>query len=142
MPLKYQEQLARRQDQPCPCTTKFQPRRVTAFRILRNACTEADFVPNAVMHGESPKVTCGHYALSFFDSLENAREQYLSLSKRIDVASIFGDHIGRIALVEADGVISTPNRKGHMDLHENVGASFVARVDEYFQAREGGRNAT
>ena len=136
MPLKYQAQLALCTKQPCPCPTKFQARPTTAFRFMNRAATPMNFRPIAVIDGRTGPAPCEHYSLSFFRSVREAQQKYALLAQREDAASRYGDVIGRVDVLAVDGVISMPNSKGHMDLHENEGVEFAPRVTEYHPVRE------
>jgi hypothetical protein len=138
MPLRYLAYLSACPDQPCPNPGQFSARDVGAFRFMHKVATEADFVPPAIVVGVKPKEKCGGFALSFFDTLANARSKFRSLAKRIDAASRYGDHVGEIDLVAADGLMCVPNAKtGHFDLHQDDAASFAHRVTTYHAADEG-----
>lgn len=134
MALKYLSDLSTCPDQPCPATARFQRRARVAFRILHApAAEEIDFVPPAKKF-TIRRPTCESYALSFFATLEQARRQYASLAKRVDAESRYGRHIGEIALLAVDGVMSHPDGDGHIDLHQEDTATFVPRVTQYHDA--------
>lgn len=141
MTLMYANNLQAVPDQPCPCTDKFRPRSIEAFRFMNQAATANDFVPPAIKEGKPNK--CNGFALSFFATLDAARSKYLDLSKRFDAASRYGSFIGKINIQETDGVGSDFDRNHHMDLHPNTNAIFHTREIEYHSAitNLGGPNA-
>lgn len=134
MPLKYARELKERPDQPCPCQKKVAPRERRAYRYMHNPATEkGDFEPPAIVDGGvQRRDRCGRLALSFFESVEAARERWKSLKEREDADSRYGNHIGEIDLVESDGLMSEPNPKtGHIDLYQDADARFADRVISY-----------
>ncbi len=67
------------------------------------------------------RLTCAGYALSFFNTLENARKRYLHLyygrTGQDFVASV-GTHLAQGIIGEQDGVVSKIDGQGHFELHE------------------------
>lgn len=133
MALLYAAYLARCPDQPCPCTERCQPRDQKAFRFMHNPASEKDFVPPAMMPGVQVKATdkCGRFALSFFESLERAQRRYRLLAERLDAVSRYGDQIGEIDLTKKDGLMTLPDKHGHMDLYQEENVMFASRVTSY-----------
>jgi len=133
--LKFAAELSR-QPHPCPNPAKFAPRACVAYRFLRKPSDEGDFEPK--LDDVRGHVTCAHYALSFFSSIEKAQERYSSLAAANDddgqtAIKRYGDHIGEVALSATDGLMDEPNpRTGHIGLHQAVGATFSGRVSRYF----------
>jgi hypothetical protein len=78
---------------------------------------------------------CIDFALSFFDDLDAARRKLASLRDRLETEEAdrrYGDYIGEVDLVEADGVMSEPvNAPRHFTLHPADGARFASRVVGY-----------
>lgn len=134
--LKYEGFHGRCPDQPCPNCGAFKPRCVVAFRFMHSPAMAGDFDPPALLGGRTPNDNdkCENFALSFFDSVDSARTKYRSLAQRVDAESRYGGHIGKISISESDGLMSEPSRRGHMDLHPEDVASFLARVDAYCEA--------
>ena len=129
MALKYQSNLETRPDQPCPCRDSFAPREMVAFRFLKNNPANAsDFVPPAAMN-PSQRDTCGSYALSFFDTEENAFKRFKKLNKKVDARAKYGEFVGKLKLSESDGLLSAPSRDGHLDLHQHENVDFASRVE-------------
>jgi len=134
--LKFATELSRLA-QPCPNPEKFAPRNCTAYRFLRNPATESDFEPN--LNEVRGKVTCAHYALSFFASIEQAQAKYSSLASVHDddgqtAIERYGDHVGELSLTASDGMMDEPNPKsGHIGLHQAVGVTFAGRVRRFFK---------
>lgn len=137
MALKYEAELKRTPDQPCPCPRRFKQRQLVAFRFMRNEASHADFLPVAKLDGVKPKDKCSKFALSFFVTLEQAAARYDDLVNRIGDLALarvrYGDHVGRIEIHESDGVCCDPNSSGHFDLHEAADVNWSGRVDEYFE---------
>ncbi len=134
MTFQYQQQLTQVRDQPCPCTEKFIPRNVTAYRFMNNLATADDFIPPAIKDGVGPGTKCSSYALSFFSSLDSARRRYLELSKKFDASSRYGTHIAIVDIVEADGVCED-FKNNHMDLHPEANIIFHNRARDYQPAK-------
>lgn len=130
MILKYKSLLESRPDQPCPCAKAFGQRETVGFRFLKaDPAEENDFVPPAVLAPRG-RDTCAAYALSFFDSFENAQKKFKKLATRVDATSKYGRFIGRVRLSAADGLSSLPTKDGHIDLHPEQNVRFADRVDE------------
>jgi hypothetical protein len=105
MRYKYEADLDRCADQPCP-SADYTPRQSKAYRYLHKpARVPANFKPPAYTPHPPHTPTCGSYALSFADTLENARKRYNSLKRRFreHTADRYGDHIGLIELTANDG---------------------------------------
>jgi len=104
--------------------------------VLRKPANEGDFQPK--LDDVRGRVTCAHYALSFFSTIEKAQERYSSLAAANDddgqtAIKRYGDHIGEVALSMTDGLMDEPNpRTGHIGLHQAAGTTFAARVSRYF----------
>ena len=133
MSLKYEDLLRQRPDQPCPCTKAFVARGQTAFRLMRNPPTDdRDFVPPPMLPGGrlGPRDPCERLALSFFDTPHAAQRLFEAMHKRFNenTTKRYGDHIGEIDLVAADGLMSAPDQKGHINLHQDMKAEFAHRV--------------
>jgi len=103
---------------------------------MHNPASDGNFDPPALwgVSEPRPKEKCDRFALSFFDSVESAQARFRSLAKREDAASRYGDHVGELAIVEEDGLMSDPTASGHMDLHPKEGALFTGRVASYAKA--------
>jgi hypothetical protein len=64
---------------------------------------------------------CAGYALSFFNTLENAKKRYFELKYKRglkNIEKILGTHIAQGLISENDGVVSKIDRHGHFNLHE------------------------
>jgi hypothetical protein len=135
MALKYASHLEGCSEKPCPHPSKFVRRSRIGFRFLHNAATGDDFIPPAIKDGPRADEPCDGFALSFFADIDAARAKYKKLAVRVDAASRYGDHIGEIALVEADGLMGAPNTKGHFGLHQEDDAIFHGRIVAYNAAK-------
>ncbi len=150
MSLKYDKLLNQRPDQPCPCTKAFIARARTAFRLMRNPPkNDKDFVPPPMMPGGNlaPRDPCDRLALSFFDTPDAAQRLFNVMHKRLNENTVkrYGDHIGEIDLVVTDGIMSEPDQKGHINLHQETNAEFAHRVKNlqkvFIPATSGGSSA-
>jgi len=77
----------------------------------------------------SDTARCLGYALSLFDTLDNARRRFQQISQfNRNFYKVVGTHIARAQIEAADGVASRPDGHGHISLHEaenaNLGAKF------------------
>jgi hypothetical protein len=113
----------------CPPSDS-QRQKITAFRfVFEDLAHENNFIlvlsinpqriNTAKFHKNSDK--CAGYALSFFNTLENAKKRYFELKykrglKNID--KILGTHIAQGVIGENDGVVSKVDKHGHFNLHE------------------------
>lgn len=62
---------------------------------------------------------CSGYALSFFSTLEKAKNRYLKLKKvNKNIGKLLGDHIAKGFINETDGLVSETDKGGHFDLYE------------------------
>jgi len=112
--------------------SKFQPRNVTAYRFMNNPEVNDSFLPAALVSPPADgMLTCEHWALSFFDSLNSAQNKFKQLNQRVDAKKKYGDHIGEIELIQADGLASLPNEKGHFSLHEELEAKVTGRIKRF-----------
>lgn len=131
MTLKYQDQLNSVRDQPCPCRRKFTSKSLTAYRFMHNQASQKNFIPPALL-GDNRELKCTSFALSFFRSIDEAQKKYISISKGYrSIKQRMGDHIGKIEILPTDGLASSFNTYGHMDLHPNEGIEFHNRITEY-----------
>jgi hypothetical protein len=133
--LKYADELPRCVVQPCSCLQNHVPRQLVLFRVVHKDATEADFVPVCKMPGRTSHGTpqCSNLALSFFNTLNNARRRYRDLvSRGIDMVARSGDHIGQIDILQTDGHLSKkPSSTGHLNLFQDEAAVFAHRVKDY-----------
>ena len=102
---------------------------------MHNVARPENFVPVGVLPGARTPAECCHFALSFFATVDQARTKFEALAGRVDAKSRYGTHVGKVNIESGDGVLSEPSKSGHLDLHENEGIEFVARVEEYFAVR-------
>jgi hypothetical protein len=62
---------------------------------------------------------CQGYALSFFDTLKNAKEKYAEIKKdNPNISEYIGTHIAEGIIEKEEGVVSKTDKKGHFSLHE------------------------
>jgi hypothetical protein len=99
---------------------------------MNNPEVNNNFLPPALVSPPTDgKLSCEHWALSYFASFDSAKKKFEQLNQRVDAKKRYGDHVGEIDLLQADGLISLPNGKGHFDLHEELEASFTGRVKRF-----------
>lgn len=135
MSFKYQTQLPQNLNKPCPNLSLARPMDIKAFRIMNNPASDSNFIPGAIAGHQS--TSCNGFALSFFISLQAAKKQYESLVERLGIEGTvqrYGDQIGEIDIVQADGVVSGPTQKGHIDLHEYINVGFASRTISFHSA--------
>jgi len=77
-----------------------------------------------------PSGQCLGYALSLFDSLENAQNRYRDMVKgRPTLRKKLGSHIAEGVIEETDGIISEVNSAGHFSLHEFEGTNLQQKFE-------------
>ncbi len=109
---------------PTRCTKK----NMTAFRFVFEPNTENEWKnflppkkisPQRPLGNDNDKVKCAGYGLSFFDSENNAKMHYETMSKtRHNVHKSIGTHLAKVSIDQNDGVVTEINNRGHFDLHE------------------------
>ena len=118
---KYQKQIEDIPDCPSPAC---KPINIEAFRfVFEDMYHRNNFLPVLLINPKrqlsEDSAKCSGYALSFFSSLEKAKNQYLKLKKRNKaIGKSLGTHIAKGFIDETDGVVSEINKSGHFDLHE------------------------
>jgi len=107
-----------------------QSQEITAFRfVFEDLNHQNNFIPVLLIN--PPRINtptfkkdankCAGYALSFFDTLENAKKRYFELKYKRglkNIHKILGTHIAQGVIRENDGVISKVDKHGHFNLHE------------------------
>jgi len=127
---KYQEQIRKFAD--CP-PSDYKPVDMIAFRwVFKDKSYRNNFLPPLAIDPsrklKNDKLKCSGYALSFFNSLENAKKRYLFLSdNNPQVFRSLGEYIARVEIKSDDGIASAPDIKGHFDLHEFAKADLEHR---------------
>ena len=76
---------------------------------------------------------CSGYALSLFNSLENARNRFINISKRNKCfGTNVGDHVAEIKIEEHEGKATEPstnkNNFGHFDFFEYIDTNFFDKI--------------
>ena len=120
MRFKYAKQLNNLQD--CP-PADYTSKQLLAFRfVFDNIDHENNFLPILLKNPRrklSDDAKCEGYGLSFFNSLENARNRYLKISRSYrNIHKGIGTHIARGTITKNDGIVSSINKQGHFTLHE------------------------
>ena len=80
------------------------------------------------------------YALSLFDSLDNARKRYNQIRRyNKNFHKFVGTHIASGHIESADGVSSITDEKGHITLHPSADVDLVHKfeiVEEVYHANK------
>ena len=137
---KYEEYLiAVREEHKinCPCE-KATPKNSTAFRWVHSDINhENNFLPPgiiAIKQKRKPRIFppnqkenyCNIFALSLFDTENNAIKRFKNFPKRIQKMLGF-TNVAMGEIETNDGVLTGINSYGHFDLHEFEEASLVSK---------------
>ncbi|MFY0630723.1 MAG: hypothetical protein JXR05_10100 [Flavobacteriaceae bacterium] len=138
--LKYQEYLDR--FPKCP-PSDFSNDDLESFRWINEKPTESDFIPLNLIKDPPQRILddsdlmCTGYGLSFFDTLVNAYNRYVSLYKkrrehlRNDFITDYGSSIARINLNKCDGLKGNYNTEsGHFTFHMYDDSSLISQIGE------------
>jgi hypothetical protein len=139
MSIRYKYQYFIEDFRNCP-PNDWGAKNIDAFRfVFENLDDHRNFIPNSARNptrDNSPKYKddsygkCCGYALSFYDSLENAKKGYQAYKKSFPKFDrIAGTHIAKGQIRENDGVTSRVNESGHFDLHEFENTDFRLRFN-------------
>ncbi len=111
--------------------------KVDVFRILKESNpSEDDFIPYARLYSENPryKALCKAYAISFYDSIENAKNAWEDALTR---GNNIGNYIGQFSLLEIHGKNEFKPKTGHYSTwfysdweFQNFNTSFVTAINE------------
>lgn len=134
MRFKYGRELSDLED--CP-PAYYESRNFTAYRFVFSELTHPNnFLPALRINPrrinspsfESDSSRCLGYALSLFDTLENAQRRYRQISRfNRNFYKIAGTHIAGGLIEAADGLASPPDSHGHISLHEAENVDLVAK---------------
>lgn len=86
---------------------------IEVFRILKNStASEDDFKPYAIMYPNNSryKTLCKAYAISFYDSLQNAE---IARNQALNRGNNIGDYIGQFTLLATHGRNEFKPKTGH-----------------------------
>jgi hypothetical protein len=135
MQFKYHDYICEFKE--CP-PKAYESRNLTGFRFVfhdldcsNNYLPPLAINPKRINTPQFQKVDrkCQGYALSMFDSAENAKLRYIKLLKNIgNISKALGTHVAEFNITEFDGVVSENNQEGHFDLHEFQNISFIGRI--------------
>ena len=135
MRFKYQEYIDKLSIQ-CP-PQNYESKEMPAFRFVFEPNDERavnNFKPVLViapqrnLKPDTEATRCQGYALSLFDTRENAEKRYLKLTKkRKKLRDTLGTHIAAGAIDKTDGVISKIDDSGHLSIHEFATADLAAK---------------
>ena len=72
--------------------------------------------------------SCSEWALSFFDSEASAQERFDGMRRKFpQIATTLGTHLAAGSVSAGDGVVSSPGKGGHFELHEYATAHLTPR---------------
>jgi hypothetical protein len=137
MPFKYAEQIKELRLTNCP-PAFWRPVDCEAFRyVFEDIEHPQNFTPPLVIRPRrinssgfhNDYVKCCGFALSFFDTLQNAQAHYARLRKNNPhIGKTIGTHIATGAIEKTDGVASDAHQKtGHFDVHEYEHSSLQSK---------------
>ena len=122
----------------CP-PSSYIPQERTAYRfVFQSGHPKANtsFLPVLLINPQrrlkpdTPNTRCMGYALSLFDTQENAQKRYRSLKKKNkNIGKVMGDQVARGIINKNDGLASEVDKNGHFSLHE----SQEANLEKKFQ---------
>ncbi|WP_157634666.1 hypothetical protein [Spirosoma panaciterrae] len=114
---------------PCPDPSLFEDEKESFRWCCEPVTDEINFLPNLLEDEAKNKPRrllkgdeyhCGVCALSFFDSLLNAKKQFNKYP--LNTRSKLGyTHVATGPLSKSDGIMSSVNNKGHFLFYEYVG---------------------
>lgn len=123
---KFKYQMYLHEIQNCP-PQNYSQRKFIAYRFVHKYIDHKNnFLPALLLKPKRRLSTehekCKAYGLSFFNTLQNAKEKYRQLIKtNRQIHLNIGTHIAEGVIVKADGIASLAHRKtGHITFHEYV----------------------
>jgi len=120
-------------DCDCPDLTKLKSLDIVAFRFVHKDSNHRNCsIPNRVINPKRTyktcKKLCGAYALSFYETFQQAKENLEYFMENMPVLiEVSGDHIAECKLNPADGLADNTGHNGHFNFHEFEGTSFKNR---------------
>ncbi len=137
MTFKYQEYIDNLSIQ-CP-PSDYVPKELQAFRFVFDASAQGsanNFIPVLIikpsrhLYPDTPAARCQGYALSLFDTKENAEKRYSQLiKKRPALRKSLGTHLAEGFIDSTDGVVSEVDDNGHFSLHEFVASDLTKKFN-------------
>lgn len=135
MKFKYQEYIAQLSIQ-CP-PSDYEPKEMQAFRFVFEANQELaknNFLPILMINPrrklspDTPAARCQGYALSLFDTKQNAEKRYSQLREiNRNITKTLGTHLAEGFIDKTDGLVSQIDSKGHLSLHEFENADLATK---------------
>ena len=132
---KYQESMVQLPIQ-CP-PSDYKSKEIKAFRWVFEANqpqAKNNFLPALIikpsrrLSRDTPADRCKGYALSLFDTKENAEKRYSRLIKdRPALRKSLGTHLAEGLIDSTDGVSSKVDDNGHFSLHEFVDSDLAKK---------------
>jgi len=137
MNFKYKKQIEQLSTQ-CP-PSNYKSKDISAFRFVfeaENDKAKNNFLPVLIikpkrqLKPDNDTVKCQGYALSLFDSQENAEKRYYKLRKRNkNISKTLGDCLATGTIDKTDGVASEVDNNGHFSLHEFENTDLAAKFN-------------
>jgi hypothetical protein len=126
--MKYAEELGRMANCPpsmaSPCARKAVRFVFDSIEDRRNFMPVATLTPQRTFKEAAGR--CDSYALSFFETVTQARKKYMELKRaNKNLYRKIGPMIAEGVISETDGVASQPNGQGHFSPWESATAGFV-----------------
>lgn len=118
---------------PCPAVkATYIAESLTAFRLVKNPLSADDFLPPARLNGGRQKVggrpvSCSAFALSYFETYEQAQSHRCKLVAQHGEKLKLGDHIAQSLIDPADGLCTRPDKRGHFDLYEEKNTALASK---------------
>ena len=140
MSLKYESEISK--VEWCP-PANASPRTFRGFRFVHRAIDDKrNFLPAAILNPRRTflklHVRCSSFALSMFDTRDNAKNRYESLRMAFQrINRTIGTHLAEGNLTDADGAATPPDSSGHFDLFEDSASRVSAKfriIEDLFNA--------
>jgi hypothetical protein len=118
--LKYATEIAQYPNCPHP---ECSPRSGNVYRFVSNPISDNDFLPHALRWPDTPGFRCCvGYALSLFDSREQAVSRHAELNRTTKgkFALKSGGHLAIVELDAAHGIAKPADSRGHFEFFEGL----------------------
>lgn len=125
----------------CPMENELSDHEGVAFRFVHEDTTHPNCsLPNSKINSARKpndcKKACGGYALSFYVSLEQARNSYSYCVENFkNFKQIVGGHIAECKLTSSDGRREAIASDGHFNFHEFEGTDLTNRFENIAAAQ-------
>ncbi|MEQ8524352.1 hypothetical protein [Gracilimonas sp.] len=107
----------------------YSPKDREAFRwVFDDINHPNNFLPPIKITPERDKRDCGLWAVSFFDTIEQAKSRFKEITKdKTYLYKKLGQNVANGNLSVDDGISCDSNEQGHFDLHEYVGVDLSSK---------------